>query len=205
MHTITFFNHAPSRLLASLPVAVLMTLVLLAAMHTLVDTTDLDMPEVITFKPPEIVMPKRTLPTPRVAEPPIRPVEPAEQPAPLSFNTPITNRPTDFKNIWTPAGPTEIPQGNSAGGYGAIPLVNVPPEYPRRALQRGIQGYVDLIFDITASGQTTNIRVLAAEPADVFERAAIRALGKWKYQPPIEDGRPVSQRNITTRIRFSLE
>ena len=72
----------------------------------------------------------------------------------------------------------------------AIPLVRVPPQYPQRANSRGIEGWVQLEFTITESGAVTDIVVVAAEPSGYFERAASRALSRWKYKPKIIDGRP---------------
>ena len=55
------------------------------------------------------------------------------------------------------------------------------------------------------AGKTENIRVIDAVPEGVFEKAAIRALNKWKYKAPIEEGVPNGLKNMTTRIRFELE
>jgi protein TonB len=90
-------------------------------------------------------------------------------------------------------------------GGGIFAYVRVEPVYPNRALARGIEGFVDLAFDITGAGGTTNIRVIDADPQGVFERAAMRALQKWKYKVPLEDGIATGQRDMTTRIRFKLE
>ncbi len=72
----------------------------------------------------------------------------------------------------------------------AIPLVRVPPQYPQRAASRGINGWVQLEFTIMESGGVEDIIVVAAEPTGYFERAAERALARWKYKPKIVDGRP---------------
>ncbi|MEM6486411.1 MAG: energy transducer TonB, partial [Pseudomonadota bacterium] len=84
-------------------------------------------------------------------------------------------------------------------------FLKLQPEYPSRALSRGIEGYVDLAFDISSTGATSNIRVVDAEPEGVFERAAIRALERWKYKVPITKGVPQGQVDMMTRLRFELE
>ena len=87
----------------------------------------------------------------------------------------------------------------------AIPLVRVPPQYPQRANSRGIEGWVQLEFTITESGAVTDIVVVAAEPSGYFERAASRALSRWKYKPKIIDGRPARRYNNQVVITFELE
>jgi len=87
----------------------------------------------------------------------------------------------------------------------AIPLVRVPPQYPQRANSRGIEGWVQLEFTITEVGGVTDIIVIAAEPSGYFERAASRALSRWKYKPKIIDGRPARRYNNQVVITFELE
>lgn len=96
-------------------------------------------------------------------------------------------------------------KGPSLASGGLIKSVAVAPQYPRRALARGVEGYVDIQFDVTAYGATENIRVTAAEPAGVFDRAAIKAVGKWKYKPSIVDGVAQPSVGIRERIRFEIE
>ncbi|MCZ6829578.1 MAG: energy transducer TonB [Gammaproteobacteria bacterium] len=96
-------------------------------------------------------------------------------------------------------------QISHSGGVGIVVIFRVAPDYPLRAVTRGIEGFVDLVFDITPAGQTTNIRVIDAQPQGIFEEAAIRALKKWKYKPPMEDGVPYGQDNMTARLTFEIE
>jgi TonB family protein len=74
-----------------------------------------------------------------------------------------------------------------------------------RRLSGSIEVYVDLAFDIAVTGLTTNIRVIAAQPEGVFNRAAIAALKKWKYQVPVIEGAARGQAGMMTRIRFELK
>jgi periplasmic protein TonB len=87
----------------------------------------------------------------------------------------------------------------------ATALFMVAPRYPNRAIQRGIEGYVDLLFDITPTGKTENIRVLHAEPKGYFESSSIKTLKKWKYKPAMDDGVAIAQKNKMTRIKFELD
>jgi protein TonB len=86
----------------------------------------------------------------------------------------------------------------------AVPMVRVPPQYPERALQRGIEGRVLVEFTISKSGSVKDAKVIAAEPSNIFNKAAIKAIMQWKYNPKIENGKPVEQRGIRIAIPFRL-
>lgn len=95
------------------------------------------------------------------------------------------------------------------GGFGVtqqvMPLYRVEPRYPPRAQKRRLEGTVVLSFTIDASGRTTDIKVVSANPEGVFEREAIRALTKWKYQPQMVDGEGVAQPGQTVNIEFKMD
>ncbi len=61
-----------------------------------------------------------------------------------------------------------------------VPIVRVNPQYPIRAAERGIEGWVELMFTISATGAVLDPVVMAAHPARIFDRAAIRAVSRWK-------------------------
>ena len=86
----------------------------------------------------------------------------------------------------------------------AVPLVRVPPQYPERAAQRGIEGRVLVEFTISKSGSVKDAKVIAYEPSQIFNKAAIKAILQWKYNPKIENGEPVEQRGIRIAIPFRL-
>ena len=86
----------------------------------------------------------------------------------------------------------------------SVPLVRVPPQYPIRAAERGIEGWVVLRFTITATGTVDNPVVLDAQPKRIFDRAAIRSIKKWKYRPRIVDGVAI-QRVEEVRLTFDLD
>lgn len=66
-----------------------------------------------------------------------------------------------------------------------LPINRVPPEYPRRAQRRGLEGYVELTFLVTPDGRvdTDSIRVVEARPGNVFDRAARQAVSQWRFEP----------------------
>ncbi len=86
-----------------------------------------------------------------------------------------------------------------------IPLVRINPEYPSRARSRGIEGWVQVEFTITAAGTVANPRVVDADPKGLFDRAAITAIGRWKYNPKVVDGRAQERRGVMVVLTFKLE
>lgn len=86
-----------------------------------------------------------------------------------------------------------------------IPLVRIAPEYPPRALRRGIEGWVQVQFTITPTGAVTDAKVVAADPPNLFDEAAIRSILRWRYNPKIEGGVAVERVGVQTVIRFVLE
>jgi protein TonB len=82
-----------------------------------------------------------------------------------------------------------------------IPLVAVQPNYPGRALERGIEGYCVVSFTITAAGTTRDIAELECSNS-VFLRDSIRAAERLRYSPRIINGRPVE---VEHRYKFSFE
>ncbi|MCR9095424.1 MAG: energy transducer TonB [bacterium] len=86
----------------------------------------------------------------------------------------------------------------------AIPLVRVPPRYPERAMARGVEGRVLIGFTIDPTGNVRSPEVLAAEPPNVFDRAAIEAVSQWKYNPQVRNGRPVERPGMKIAIPFRL-
>jgi len=85
-----------------------------------------------------------------------------------------------------------------------LPIVRVAPIYPARALSRGIEGYVDMSFTVTATG-TVKDPIVMFSTSSLFDRAATRAVLKFKYKPRVVDGQPVEVVGVKTRITFKIE
>ena len=89
------------------------------------------------------------------------------------------------------------------GSY--VPIFQVPPQYPRRAAERGIEGCVVLKYVVTEVGSVRDPEVMQSIPKGIFDRAAIRAALRYKYKPLIRDGNAVEVEGVTQRITFVLE
>lgn len=93
-----------------------------------------------------------------------------------------------------------------SGGDGEyLPIVKVAPQYPRRAAQKGIEGYVVLEFTVSKLGTVVDPKVIEADPPNIFNRAAINAAKKFKYKPKIENGEAIEVTGIRNIIRFELD
>lgn len=106
-----------------------------------------------------------------------------------------------------PIGPSGSDVGpgiySSDGEY--LPLNKVQPDYPRRALQRGIEGYVIVEFTVTENGKVEDPFVYKAEPPGIFDRAALQAALKFSYRPRVVDGIPIRVNGVRNKITFELE
>lgn len=86
----------------------------------------------------------------------------------------------------------------------AQPLVRIPPISPPRFLQGDNSGYCKVRFDVSPEGAPFNITTTVCT-TKVLERATIKNVQKWKYNPKIVDGRSVSRSGVETTIRFNLQ
>src|SRR5690606_928374 len=64
-----------------------------------------------------------------------------------------------------------------------LPIVKVQAVHPRRAPQRGIEGYVVVGFTVTKQGTVREPYVVEAQPESIFDQAAMDAVLTFKYQP----------------------
>lgn len=193
------------RLTTSASLGVLVTGVLLFLMCSLIAMNPPEMVETTHEKFDIWVDPNRDI-EPVIKEKVIKPPEPTTEPDAPEIQENFENTET-IQLVMAPpiAGPTALNIQSGMDSGSAMPIFRVAPSYPRRQQSRGIEGFVDLAFDIGPTGKTENIRVIYAEPKGAFERASIKALSKWKYQPAMEDGVGQVQKNQTTRIKFELE
>ena len=68
----------------------------------------------------------------------------------------------------------------------SAPLHVVAPVYPSQAMIAGTEGAVELEYRIGAKGNVTQIRVVSAHPAGIFDEAAKTALRGWQF--PVANG-----------------
>ena len=138
-------------------------------------------------------------------KPPPPPEVPPEQP-PQEMDSMDPNAPSI--NVAPPSVSAETNIGGPGGMNIAegdyLPIVRVAPVYPARALSRGLEGYVDLEFTVTTAG-TVRDPIIIFSTSSLFERAAERAVLKFKYKPRVVDGVPVDVPGVKTRLTFKIE
>lgn len=155
--------------------------------------------------PPPKKMKMMTLLKPKVSQiqPPLRPVRTALKLSGDPYLGDFLPNPLeteDTENIGTLA--PEV--GLGAIETDIIPMVKIPPRYPRRAVRSKIEGIVTVEFTITRDGSVIDPSVVQAAPPSVFNQAALQAIRRWKFRPKFVEGKAV-QRRALQNIRFSLK
>jgi len=84
-----------------------------------------------------------------------------------------------------------------------VPILRVEPVYPAVAMMRQINGWVDLEYIVMPDGSVAQARVVASDPEGMFDKAALRAIKRWKFKPRVVNGQPVP-RGVSQRINFNL-
>ncbi len=97
------------------------------------------------------------------------------------------------------AAPASGEQAEAAGDGALEPLIAGVPEYPDAARARGLRGSVDVEFTVTPQGTVESPRVVAAEPRNVFDSAALAAVARWRYAADEQREPQV----LTERIEFA--
>lgn len=194
-----------TRLVAIITIGAVMTFILFAVMHALIKQ------DATPVKPPEpFVMVSSIL---DIIEKPINERKPLPPPLdlPEKPTTPsiMPDKPDQTTGLSTELSipKTVIAQDNfniAPVDQQPRPIVRVPPNYPARPASNGIEGFVELRFGVSASGAVVDIEVLEAQPRNTFERAAKRALSKWKYQPKLVAGEAVGMSGLQVRLDFNL-
>jgi len=195
-----------ARAMGAIPAALLMTMSLLYAMHYLIhndypvviDDPLEQIPEFIMDAPPPIVT--------REDEPPVRPVEQQSPPPVNRFDPPEVTIDGDGMHLGDPVVIAKPPITGTFGvGGQMVPFIKIAPQYPAVAASKGVEGYVDIMFDVTELGSTDNIRIIGYVPSSVFNKSVIKAVRGWKYKPNEVDGVAVRTFDVKDRIRFAME
>ena len=83
-----------------------------------------------------------------------------------------------------------------------LPLYRRAPRYPTSALQRGKEGFADVLFTVDSQGIVQDPEVFAHEGDAAFKKAALDAVKAFRYAPRFVDGEAVDTPGVKTRITF---
>ncbi len=84
------------------------------------------------------------------------------------------------------------------GGERLVPLSTARPQIPQYAHDRGIEGWVEVVFVVNKQGRVENIRIIDAEPKGVFEAAMVESIQNWIY------AQSKQAREVKQRFEFKL-
>ena len=99
------------------------------------------------------------------------------------------------------------------------PINKRQPTYPRRALRRGMSGWVIVEFTVTETGTVEDPNVVAncarVQPlakkgecvnksSRVFDNAALEAATGFRYIPRFKEGTPIAVKGVQNKISFEL-
>jgi protein TonB len=142
----------------------------------------------------------------KVNKPPTPPVEPPKPDLPKPSMQAQSANAFDMGSIdLSPDLNIEAGLIGSGGDGDFLPIVKVSPQYPRRALQKGIEGHVTVEFTVTALGTVIDPKVIDANPPNIFNRAAMNAVKRFKYKPKIMEGKAQAVTGVRNIIRFELD
>lgn len=153
-------------------------------------------------------MPERDIETQYDQEKPEKPEKPQDEPdiPEPDFEQPDVN--PEAVSMAEPTVESEltgIETGNFTSDGEYLPIVRVEPIYPTRAASRGIEGYVIVEFTVTTNGSVRDPLIVESEPSSIFNRAAERAVLKWKFKPRVVNGNPVEVPGVQTQLTFKLD
>jgi TonB family protein len=79
----------------------------------------------------------------------------------------------------------------------------IKPVYPAEELKRGIEGEVTVELFVNEGGWVENAWVMMATGSSSFEAASLDAVRRFRFKPPIVEGKPSSMW-ISFQIRFRI-
>tara|TARA_E500000331_G_C17178236_1_gene679335 strand:- start:506 stop:895 length:390 start_codon:yes stop_codon:yes gene_type:complete len=84
-------------------------------------------------------------------------------------------------------------------------IYSQPAKFPRKALRLAKDGYVLVEFDIDTDGSVIDPYVVESEPAGLFERAAMKSIRKYLYEPPVYEGVSVKVNDVQVKMVFKVQ
>ena len=145
----------------AIPLAAIVTVFLFLVMQALVTSNEYDIGDEAQSINISFLRQIQDTETQTAKKKPNRP-EQEQEPDPPEMDIPETPRPEmSADNVVTPEfGGPNFGAFSASTDADVLPIVKVPPQYPRRATQRGIEGWVLVEFTITPSGAVVNLSLI---------------------------------------------
>ena len=90
------------------------------------------------------------------------------------------------------ATPPAAARSTATGASQELRAISTPqPKYPPDAYRSGTSGEVEVEFTVAPDGSVSSARVVKSSPPRVFDREALSAVKRWRFQPV---GSPVTSR-----------
>jgi protein TonB len=80
----------------------------------------------------------------------------------------------------------------------------VQPEYPYEAQRSGTEGWVNVSLSVTPAGNVIDPRVEQSSNGTLFNRAALTAVRKWRYEP-FASADPLATQRLMVRVEFRMQ
>jgi periplasmic protein TonB len=193
------------RYLIASAAAVATTFGIILLMHILIVGTIQPPGKVKEYKLPNILMPEREITTEYDTSKPDKPDAPEDAPPDIP-DVEFENAGATNEGISVSKPVMDKPKIEGPGGFGdgeMIPLTVIQPEYPRRAAQRGTEGYCTVEFTVSAAGTTKDWFIVDC-PDTVFERSSLKAAEKIKYKPRVVDGQAVDVPGVQYKFTYQM-
>jgi TonB family protein len=85
-----------------------------------------------------------------------------------------------------------------------LPIAKQAPSYPRRALDKGIQGDCTVSYRVNAQGRVEAPKVVG-DCHPLFIRPSLQAAQSFRYQPRVVDGRAVAVPEVKNTFTYRIE
>ena len=186
--------------------SILITLGLILTMYGLIKMDEPELEAKKAFKLPDFSAPPEAEDLQVIAPKPPRPDDIQEQPDVPDID--VTPDRVDISNNLA-LGQVKVGINRDLKGFNSndgeyLPIFRAPPIYPRRAQERGMCGWVDLMYTVTAAGGVRD-PIVTASSSKMFESAAKKASLKYKYKARQVGGKPVDVPGVEIRITFKME
>ena len=142
---------------------------------------------------------------------PVKPVKPPDRPplekvitSSLAIPKILVSTPSDFQSL-APTSPNVELNGMITGDGNYFPRIKIPPVYPVRARNMGIEGFCTVKYTITKYGKVENVVPVSRECQNLFKISSIDAAKKFLYKPRIINGEAVDVNNVKNKFIYRLQ